>query len=113
MIILFVAGILGIVFQLLAKFDSVKKDFKSATQEFSTKKFIEAEWQYIASSVVFVIILAVLVPELVALSPDVEKYLRIVFVLGGAIGAWGFSYFLGKSKKYIRSKIDEKTKVYE
>ena len=98
------------IFQLLAKVDSVKKDFKAAKQEFSPAKFLNAEWVYIASSVCFILILAVLLPDIISLKLIPENALRLLFTLGGAIGAWCFSYFLGRSKKYIRTKIDEKTK---
>lgn len=111
MIMLIAAGLLGMLFQLLAKVESVKKDFKAANQPFSASKFLQAEWVYIASSVVFILILAILLPDLLSLNVVPENALRLLFTLGGALGSWAFSYFLGKSKKYIRAKVDEKTKT--
>jgi|JI8StandDraft_1071087.scaffolds.fasta_scaffold155925_4 hypothetical protein len=111
MVILLLAGFLGILFQVLAKMASLKKDFEVANQPFVTSKFFEREWVPIASSVVFILIMAITLPEILTYKPIVEQYVRILFVFGGAIGSWAFGYALGKSRKYIRNVIDIKTNI--
>lgn len=109
--VLLLAGLLGILFQVLAKMASLKKDFEVANQQFVTSKFFEREWVPIASSICFVLILAVVLPEIITYKPIVEQYVRVLFVFGGAIGSWAFGYALGKSRKYIRNVIDVKTNI--
>lgn len=111
MAVLLFSGLLGILFQVLAKMASLKKDFEVANQPFVTKKFFEREWIGIASSVCFVLIMAITLPEIITYKPIVEQYVRILFVFGGAIGSWAFGYALGKSRKYIRNVIDVKTNI--
>ena len=41
MAILLLSGLLGILFQVLAKMSSLKKDFEVANQAFVTKKFLQ------------------------------------------------------------------------
>lgn len=110
MILNIIAGMLGILFQMFARMDSLRKYFKAANQEFVMKKFFRDDWMSIAGSITFVFIMAITVKELIVLRPGIEQYQRITFTMGGAIGSWAFGYFLGKSKKYIQQKIDDKTK---
>lgn len=111
MAILLLSGLLGILFQVLAKMSSLKKDFEVANQAFVTKKFFQTEWVGWASSICFVLIMAITLPEIITYKPIVEQYVRILFVFGGAIGSWAFGYLLGKSRKYIRNVIDVKTNI--
>lgn len=109
MILNLFAGFLGWLFVALAKMSSLQKDFRVANQEFVFKKFIAGEWVGWVMSFVFILIMAITLPEWITIKPETENYIRILFVMGGAIGSWAFMLFLGKSKKFIRSKIDEKT----
>ncbi len=109
--ILLLSGLLGMIFHLLAKMQTLRNDFKVANQEFVYSKFFKDESIAIASSIVFIVIMALVLPEILTLKPSVEDYVRILFVMGGALGSWAFGYFLGKSKKYIRNVIDIKTNI--
>jgi hypothetical protein len=109
MIINLFAGLLGLLFVALAKMSSLQKDFRVANQPFVFKKFVAGEWIGWMMSFVFILIMAITLPEWIAIKEETENYIRILFVMGGAIGSWAFMLFLGKSKKFIRSKIDDKT----
>lgn len=111
MILNLVAGLLGLLFVALAKMSSLQKDFRVANQEFIYKKFVQGEIVGWLMSFVFILIMALTIDEWVSIKPDTENFIRIIFVLGGAIGSWAFMLFLGKSKKFIRSKIDQKTDI--
>lgn len=106
-----VAGLLGWLFVTLAKMSSLQKDFRVANQEFVFKKFVQGEWVGWVMSGVFILIMAVTQPEWISVKPETENFVHIIFVMGGAIGSWAFMLFLGKSKKFIRNKIDEKTDI--
>lgn len=105
------AGLLGLLFVALAKMSSLQKDFRVANQQFIFKKFVEGEIVGWLTSFAFILIMAITLPEWVTYKPQVENYIRIIFVMGGAIGSWAFMLFLGKSKKFIRNKIDQKTDI--
>lgn len=111
MILNLFAGLLGLIFVALAKMSSLQKDFRVANQQFIFKKFVQGEVVGWVMSFVFILIMALTLPEWVAVKPDTENFIRIIFVFGGAIGSWAFMLFLGKSKKFIRNKIDQKTDI--
>ena len=104
-----ISGMLGLLFVALAKMSSLQKDFRVANQPFLYNKFVEGEWVGWMMSFIFILIMAITLPEWVTIKPETENYIRILFVMGGAIGSWAFMLFLGKSKKFIRAKIDVKT----
>jgi hypothetical protein len=87
---------------------SVKKDFAAAQQTFVLRKFFEEESIGIAMSIVFIAIMALTMGEWINIKPIFKDLVRIIFVLGGAIGSWAFMLALGKSKTFIRDKIGEK-----
>jgi arginine exporter protein ArgO len=105
------AGLLGLLFVTIAKASSMKKDFEVANERFVLKKFLENELYAISMSVVTILLMAITINEWVLISPKVSDYVTIIFALGGAIGSWAFLLFLGKSKKYIRKIVDEKTNI--
>ena len=111
MILNLIAGLLGLLFVALARMSSLQKDFRVANQPFVYKKFVEGEFVSWLMSCVFILIMALTVDEWVTIKPETENYIRLIFVMGGAIGSWAFMLFLGKSKKFIRSKIDDKTNI--
>ena len=113
MINYFLAGLLGLVFVTLTKMSATKKDFDAAGHPFKLDKFFRDELIGILTGVVFIIAMAVTVSEWQNFSPTIQKYVLCIFVMGGAIGAWAFQLFLGKSKKYIRTVIDIKTNIVD
>lgn len=106
-----IAAVLGLIFVILHKINSVKKDFAVANQPFVLKKFFEKELIAIIMSIIVIVLMAITVNEWMYVSPAVEKYVTIIFALGGAIGSWAFLLFLGGSKKFIRQVIDKKTNI--
>jgi len=106
-----IAGLLGLLFVTLAKMQGLKKDFRVANQPFVLKKFIDGEIVGIAMSLTVILLMAVTLDEWIQIKPEVEKFVTVIFALGGAIGSWAFLLFLGGSKKYIRKIIDEKTNI--
>jgi len=111
MILNLLAGLLGLLFVTLAKADSLKKDFKVANEKFIFKKFLEGEFIGICMSVIVILLMSITMKEWVYVSPKVQDYVTIIFALGGAIGSWAFLMFLGRSKKYIRTIVDNKTNI--
>lgn len=106
-----IAGLLGLIFMVLAKMQSTRKDFHVAGQPFSAKKYFEDEVIGIGMSLVVIVLMALSIKEWVTLSPKAADYVTIIFALGGALGSWAFLLFLGNSKKYIRKIVDIKTNV--
>lgn len=105
------AGLLGLIFVALAKMSSLQKDFRVANQPFVFKKFVAGEIVGWLMSFVFILIMAITQSNWLYVKPEIEIYITVIYVLGGAIGSWAFMLFLGKSKKFIRSKIDQKTDI--
>lgn len=111
MLINIIAGLLGVVFQTFAKMRTLSDTFKAANQEFVVAKFFKKERWALAGSISFIAIMAITLPEILILRPALEPYVRLMFTFGGAIGSYCFSYFLGKSTKYITNIIDKKTNI--
>ena len=109
MLMLLLAGLLGVILQVLVKMKSTKSLFDIANQTFVYKKFFEKESVAIATSIVFVLIMAITVNEWMQYKEWVQDYLRLLFTLGGAIGSWLAGYTLGRSKSFIKNIIDTKT----
>lgn len=109
--ILLLCGLLGMLFHIISKMQTLKNDFKVANEDFVISKFFKEEFIAMLSSVVFIVIMALVLPEILTFRPDIESYVRVLFVMGGALGSWTLGYFLGKSKKYIRNVIDVKTNI--
>lgn len=106
-----IAALLGLLFVILHKIQATKKDFNVANQPFVLKKFFEKEFVAILMSIIVIVLMAITVNEWMYVSPAVEKYVTIIFAMGGAIGSWAFLMFLGGSKKFIRQVIDKKTNI--
>jgi len=102
---------LGLLFAVLHKMKSTKKDFEVANQEFLYMKFFKAEWIAIAMSITVIILMAITVDEWLNVSKYAQMYVRIIFALGGAIGSWAFLQLMGGSKRFIRGVIDKKTNI--
>jgi len=102
---------LGLLFAVLHKMKSTKKDFEVANQEFRLKKFFGAEWIAIMMSITVIVLMAITVDEWMNVSKYAQMYVRIIFALGGAIGSWGFLQLMGGSKRFIRGIIDQKTNI--
>lgn len=105
------AGLLGILFQVLVKMNSLKNEFETANEIFSAKKFFQRDYLSIALSLVAVIIAATVLNEVLKYKPEVANWVKCFFVMVGALGSWALQLFFGKSKKYIRAIIDEKTNI--
>lgn len=105
------AGLLGLLFVTLAKASSTKKDFEVANEIFVFKKFLANEAYAICMSVIVILLMAITINEWVDIKPQISDYVTIIFAMGGAIGSWAFLLVLGKSKKYIRKIVDEKTNI--
>lgn len=105
------AGLLGVVFHTLTKMASLKKDFETANERFSAKKYFERDWIAIAMSIVAVVIAAYCVDELLQYKPAIAQWIKFFFVTVGVMGSWALQSALGKSKKFIRNIVDEKTNI--
>lgn len=103
------AGLLGLLFVTLSKASSMKKDFEVANETFVFKKFLTNEAYAICMSIIVILLMAITINEWVDIKPQIANYVTIIFAMGGAIGSWAFLLLLGKSKKYIRKMVDEKT----
>jgi len=108
MLVYLSAGLLGLLFATFAKAKSLQKYFDSVKQPFVWKKFFEKEVIGIAMSITFILLMAITAKEWMDIKPYVTKFVTVIFALGGAIGSYAFSLFLGGSKKYIRGVIKSK-----
>lgn len=102
---------LGTVFTVLVNIQSKKKLFELSNVEFCLRKYFEDEVYAIMSNVVVVLIMALSVNEWATINETVQKFVTVIFALGGSIGAYGFSSILGGTKKKIRNIIDQKTDI--
>ena len=106
-----VAYLLGVTFSFLMRMRSLNSYFKAAGQDFVFKKFWESDRVIVLSSIIFLPILVIILPEVIAFEPKVEAYTRLTFTVAGALGEYAFSQFLGGSRKYIKTVIDRKTEI--
>lgn len=109
MLINLLCAILTNLFVQLHALNSVKQLAQKANQPFVFKKYLEAESIAIISGLIPIAIWALIYNEVGQAVPQAVIYVRLSFVFIGAAGAWLLTLFLGKSKKWIRNVIDEKT----
>lgn len=103
-----IAYLLGVAFSFLMRMRSLTSYFKAAGQDFVFQKFWRCDRIVVLSAIIFLPILIIILPEIIAFEPRVNTYIRLLFTVSGALGEYAFSQFLGGSRKYIKSVIKEK-----
>lgn len=105
------AGLLGAIFMMLWRMRLLQNKFAQANQEFVFRKFLRDDSTSIALSVTSVLMFTIIVPEIIHYKPELEHWVRAMFTLSGAIGDWAFAMFFGRTKKYIKGRIEEMDKT--
>jgi hypothetical protein len=108
----FLAGTLGVLLQILAvKIPSIKARYKVANREFTFKQYLTDDWYTILASFVSVGILIVGLDEILGLRPELEKYIKWLFVFVGFTGSSIIQTVLSVANKKVMSIIDVKTNI--
>jgi hypothetical protein len=108
----FVAGALGILLQVFAvKIPSLRAKFKAGNKLFNFKNYLEDDWYTILASIVTVGILIICLDELLGLRPELEKYIKWLFVFVGFTGSSVMQAILSVTNKKIMGIIDVKTNI--
>lgn len=105
------AGLLGVLLQILLKIPELQKRSKAANHAFSLKGYLKDDWAVIAASFVSVAIAIVCIDELIAIKPGIANYIKWLFVFVGFSGATLISAVLSVTNKKIMAVIDIKTNI--
>lgn len=106
----FIAGILGILFHVVAvKIPKLQKRFKTANLEFSLKEYIKGDYPALLSSLVTVFTCAYVLDEIVGVKPEILEFVKFFFVFVGYSGSSLLVSALSKADSYVNKIIDEKT----
>ena len=106
--ILFLCGVLGVVGHSLFKLDSLKKESKSVSMQFTFKNYIEEDFYSICFSFVSIVIYLLVFDQTTTQYPRIIGYSRISFVGCGWMGSYIIQYFFSSAQKRIKSIINEK-----
>lgn len=109
MLINFLCGVLGNLFIILNSLNSSKTLAANSKVEFSFKKYFEREAIAIITGFIPLFIYLLTYDEATAVAPKLVLIQKISFAVVGAIGSWIFLQLLGKTKRWVRGIIDEKT----
>lgn len=110
-IILFICGVLGEIFHLVTKAQSIKESSKVANVSFNYNQFINDEIFAIVSTLVTLVIAIVIIDEFLVYEPKVEPYLKVSFIFLGYTGSSILVNALGKAQTRVNAIIDEKTNI--
>ena len=106
----FVAGLLGIIFHIVAiKIPSMKKRAKVANEPFDFRTYLKDDATAIAASVVTVLIVLVALDEVLNFKPSIQPYLKASFVFIGYTGSSILIAALGTAQSKIDKIVDRKT----
>lgn len=108
----FVMGILGILFQIFAiKIPTLKSKYTAANRAFTFKEYISDDWYTILASFISVAILVFGLDEVLGLRPELEKYIKWLFVFVGFTGSSVIQAIMSVANKKIMAIIDVKTNI--
>jgi len=108
----FVAGLLGILFHIVAiKIPSMKKRAKVANEPFDFRVYLKDDAAAIAASVVTVLILLVTLDEVLNFKPAIQPYLKASFIFVGYTGSSILIAILGTAQAKIDKVVDTKTDI--
>lgn len=103
-------GILGILFQIFAiKLPSLKAKYAVGNRAFSFREYLADDWYTILASFICVAILIVGLDEVLDLRPELEKFIKWLFVFVGFTGSSVIQAILSVANKKIMGIIDAKT----
>ena len=102
-------GALGVIGHCLMKASSLQKDASTANIDFSFTDYLRKDALGIALSFLAVVMWVFLFEETMKFYPKLENWIRLSFAEMGFLGSYIIQVLFSKSKKYIRSVVDEKT----
>lgn len=109
---LLLCGIAGFLFHSLIKLKSLQDDAIAANLPFNWKRdYLVKDIFGILSAFVAPFIWLLLFSEVANKYPALHDFARVSFFVMGAFGSYILQLLLGKSKKYIRKVVDEKTNI--
>lgn len=108
----FIAGSLGVLLQIFAiKIPTLSAKYKVANRTFSIREYIKDDWYAIIASFLSVGIMIYGIDEIIGIKPEIEKYIKWLFVFVGFTGSSIIQVLLSVANKKIMAIIDVKTNI--
>lgn len=108
----FLAGLLGIALHIFAiKIPGVKQRATVANVPFSYSDYFKDDLAAIIASVLAVLVLLVILPELIAYKPEIVPFLKIGFVFVGYTGASVIVAIMGQFQTKLNGIVNTKTDI--
>ncbi len=107
----FLAGGLGVILQVLLKIRQFQVRSKVANHIFTIKQYLKDDWATIIASFISVMILIVCLDELLAVTPQLVKYIKWLFVFVGFTGSSIIQAVLSVTNKKLMAIIDVKSNI--
>lgn len=104
-------GLLGWVIQALLKARSIQEKSRAANVEFKFIEYFTMDWISHAVSIVMIITGVLLAEDAIHMFPQVESWLRALFVTIGYSNGDIVSRFLSKVNTRVNAAIDHKTNI--
>jgi hypothetical protein len=105
------SGFLGVLLQVTLKINSLKKSAAAANMDFVFLKYLRDDWPTIAGSFISVFLLALFLPEIVAIKPEALHFARLGFAFIGFTGSSVILMLFSATSKKILAVIDLKTNI--
>jgi hypothetical protein len=110
-LIYLLCGTLGVLLQICLKIKSLKTRANAANMQFVFSKYLQDDWPTILGSLVSVALFILFIPNILAIKPGSENYLRIMFAFVGYTGSSLVQLLFSATNKKILNVIDLKTNI--
>lgn len=108
----FLCGSLGVLFQIFAlKVPKLKTISEKANHPFKFKDYLKDDWPAIIASFVTVGIFIFCIDEILGLKPELEKFVKWLFVFVGFTGSSIAQALFSVTNRKIMAIIDVKTNI--
>lgn len=109
---LYIAGFIGILFHVFAiKLPALKERAEKANLTFVPAEYFKKDWIALGASVIVVIAVIFVFPEIVKKYPSLNDFAKIFMISIGFNGSSLAQSWLGKTGKWINSVVDVKTNI--
>lgn len=106
----FIAGILGMLFHLIAyKIPALKRRAKVANEKFEFKQYLKDDWMGLTATVMSIGIFVWLLDEMVGYNPSLLRVVKLFFFFVGYTGSSVLVSILGRFDKKVEAIVDYKT----
>ena len=104
-----IVGFIGVIVHTLLKGLSLQRDASATKVKFDFMDYVKKDWIVIALSFLAVILWLFIFDEAIKKAAWIGTFIKTSFGVMGAAGSYALQQGLGKSKKWIRAQMSDKS----